>query len=364
MKFYVGGFCAVCVLLFGESSGSYERLGSRSGHIRFVDVINNSEKIEYSKGLLRAAQEGKEEEVRSFVIKGGNVNFKGDRGVTPLISATEKRHTGIVKYLLCCSADVDAQRSDNLHTSLMIACLNNDMEIAKSLMKFGADINLKNDMGCTAVDIAITKNNAEMIMELIIPYKELDALFELIEDRNTKLLFYATRRSQRNVIRYCIENLRVDVNSKGKNGETPLIIACKNRNDDVVEYLIEHGAETNEKMEGNSTALMFACVGCFQNIVKMLIEFDADVNIVDDRHNSPLLFAVNGGHLEIARMLREAGAEVDKMNNQEETPLSIALSHYESARIGQRYTEQIQWKKMVELLKVDRSKFSLNSLLH
>lgn len=364
MEFYVGGFCAACVLLFGESLGSYERPGGRSGHIRFVEVINNSEKTEYSKGLLRAAQEGKEEEVRSFIIKGGNVNFKGDRGVTPLIGAAEKRHAGIVNYLLCCSADVDAQRSDNLHSSLMIACLNNDLETAKSLIRFGADINLENDMGCTAVDIAITNNNAEMLMELMVPYKKLDALFELIEDRNTKLLFYATRHNQKNVIKYCIENLRVDVNSKGENGEIPLIIACRNGYDDVVEYLIEHGAETNEKMEGGSTALMFACVGCFQNIVKMLIECDADVNIVDDRHNSPLLFAVNGGHLEIAKMLREAGAEVDKMNNQEETPLSIALSYYESARMGQRYTEQTQWKKIVELLKVDRSKFSLNSLLH
>ena len=117
-------------------------------------------------------------------------------------------------------------------------------------------------------------------------------------------------------------------------------------------------------MNNNKTALIFACIGGFQNIVKMLIELDADVNLADEESNSPLIFAINNRHIEMANILIEAGSNLNQKNKQGETPLSIATFHYELAKTEQRYTEQDQWEKIIELLKELRSSNTSVKSLH
>ncbi len=361
MKLSSVGLCLACVLMFEESTGSFEKPRGYGSHIRFVGIVENSEMEENSKALLQAVLDGDESEVMSFVRKGSNIDFRGDRGITPLIGATEKGYIEIVRYLLLCGAHVNARRMDSAYSSLMIACQNNNLEMVKLLIQFGADVDQRCDSGFTAFDFALNNNNREILMALLISHDELNTSFESIADENTKLLFYATKYGRKNIVRYCVEDLNVDVNSKGENGETPLIIACKKGYDDIVEYLLTNNAKINEKMDGGSTALMFACIGGFQDIVRMLVSCDADVNLVDERANSSLILAVDNSHLEMAKMLIEAGSEIDQKNNLEETPLSIAMSHYELARQSRRGVEKSQWQQIIDLLKKVKSNF--NSLL-
>ena len=370
MKFYLAGFCAVYALLCGESSGSYEkprsgmnplRLIGRGHRVQLVEVENASERIENSKSLIQASKDGDLGRVRSLVIRGGDINFKGDNGVTPLIGAAENRRDDVVRYLLRNKAFVDSRRTDNLFSPLMISCRNNDLETTNLLLRFGANTDLKSYTGLTAFNFAMDNDNKEILKELLISRKGPDAQLELITDENERLLFYAVKSGRENVVKYCIENLGTNANARGIKGETPLIIAAKDGYTDIVKYLLEQKADPDVQMYNDkSTALMFACIGGFRDIVKILLENSADVNILDKYKNSPLIFSTNHSHTEIAEMLMVAGADISHKNNSGDTARSIASSYQKNARNN---FERNQWKKLTKLLKGTESNLSSKGLL-
>ena len=358
MKLYTVGLCLACMLMFEESTGSFERPKNHNNRFQYVEIIESSETEQLSKNLLQAATDGEDEVVKSLVTRGANVNFRGNRGITSLIAATENKHRSIVEYLLYHRARVNVRRTDNGYSSLMIACQNNDLEMVKLLLRFGADVDLRCDSGFTSFDFAMNNNNIEILMMLLTSRDGLDSMLETIEDEKTKLLFYSVVHDQKNIVNYCVEDLRVDVNSKGGGGETPLILTSRNGYDDIAEYLLSRNAGINEQMNDGSTALMFACIGNFQNIVKMLIERDVDVNCVDTNYNSPLIFAVNSSSPTITRMLIEAGAKTDQRNNMGEVPFSIAVARHRLALQMRKNDEADQWQQIINLLKKPKSNFN------
>ena len=57
-----------------------------------------------------------------------------------------------------------------------------------------------------------------------------------------------------------------------------MFYACKNGNEDLVKYLINHGADINKVNEAGETPLFNACSGKNGNLVKYLIEQGVDIN--------------------------------------------------------------------------------------
>jgi ankyrin repeat protein len=71
-----------------------------------------------------------------------------------------------------------------------------------------------------------------------------------------------------------------DVNSKDKNGRTPLLWACKGNHFKIVLSLIKKGAETNMTGRDGWSPLMEACKNASKMIIELLIEKGADTNHV------------------------------------------------------------------------------------
>ncbi len=86
-----------------------------------------------------AALGGPLDEVKYLVASGADINTpRGGR--TPLIAATQDRCLKIVKFLLSQHARVDAADSEG-HTALFLASTYGYMDIARELVKHGADVN-------------------------------------------------------------------------------------------------------------------------------------------------------------------------------------------------------------------------------
>jgi uncharacterized protein len=82
-----------------------------------------------------------------------------------------------------------------------------------------------------------------------------------------------------------------DLNEKGPEGATPLIVASMFGNDQIVEALIENGADLNAQKNDQSTALINATFFAHPAAVQMLIDAGADQTIADMNGTTPVALA-------------------------------------------------------------------------
>lgn len=95
-------------------------------------------------------------------------------------------------------------------------------------------------------------------------------------------------------------------------GLTPLMWACHYRNYDVVDLLLQNGANPNLKsrlsygsMAIGSTPLMFAAYQGHSMIVKLLLKNNASKSIKDASGRSAEKYALKGGNHNIIVVIRE-----------------------------------------------------------
>jgi uncharacterized protein len=107
--------------------------------------------------LMMAALKGQLDMARRLIGKGADVNKPG---WTPLHYAATHGHLSIMQLLLDEHAYIDAE-SPNGTTPLMMAALYGTAEAVKLLLEAGADPLLKNQLGLTAIDMALQGNRKD-----------------------------------------------------------------------------------------------------------------------------------------------------------------------------------------------------------
>ena len=113
--------------------------------------------------LLLAARAGNLVRVIAAVDGGADVNAASDaNGYTPLIWASSRGHTEIVRLLLEAAATVDARANDG-QTALMRASDYGYADVATYLVRAGADVNAQSNKGITALRLATLKGQSEII---------------------------------------------------------------------------------------------------------------------------------------------------------------------------------------------------------
>ncbi|KAF7983630.1 hypothetical protein HWV62_20564 [Athelia sp. TMB] len=156
-------------------------------------------------------------------------------------------------------------------------------------------------------DIIKCRNSTQLDRQLKALPKDLDATYAKIfkesnEPDALKTLLQAVQTLVSN---------GADVNKAGSESATrPLLIACWEGHLEIVNVLLEKGADVDVNGGQYGTALQAASVGGHLKIAKLLLENRADVNKVGGTYGSALQIASAGGHLEIAKLLLEKGADV------------------------------------------------------
>ncbi|CDK30612.1 ankyrin repeat domain-containing protein [Candidatus Babela massiliensis] len=122
-------------------------------------------------------------------------------------------------------------------------------------------------------------------------------------------------------------NRGADINIQNNTGNSPLIIAVDNGYISISQMLLQHGADINMQNRDGDTALIKAVTHGYKELVDILIANKSNVNMQNNTGNSPLIIAVDNGYTSISQMLLQHGAAVNMQNRDGDTALIKAITH-------------------------------------
>ncbi|RLN48140.1 hypothetical protein BBJ28_00001789 [Nothophytophthora sp. Chile5] len=117
-------------------------------------------------------------------------------------------------------------------------------------------------------------------------------------------------------------------------GDTLLILACRQGNDQLVELCLSRRAKNDPHPEFGETALQVAVNACQPHCVKLLLstaaksEMDSEiVNHIDPNNDAPLHVAASHGDLACLQLLLHHGADICVVEEFGRTPLHCAVAN-------------------------------------
>eukprot|EP01041_Mallomonas_annulata_P008648 gene8648-17842_t len=226
--------------------------------------------------------------------------------------ASSEENVNKIKPLLSERGPLDTRDEDG-NTALMWACKNLNIPAIKLLIEHGASVN-------------VPDNNHDTPL-IYICKQRLPARFLAVGERSISEEKASTTYKNIATVEEFLQR-HVDIaqellksvgpiDRKNEDGDTALILACKNKNcksAGIVTELLKAGALVDETDNRGRTALMFACRNGHEEKVKALLEFKADVNLRDksDGPRSVIWYAVGKAtKLIIVQLLLEAGVKED-----------------------------------------------------
>lgn len=201
--------------------------------------------------------------------------------------------------------------SENGHTNLV-----------KLLVDFGTNVNIKDNYGVTPLAYAVGNKHFDTFDYLLESGAEIDSR----QDNGWTTLFEICCNSRDEEIVERLLDAGANPNADDGTGSTPLIQAACTGEAQIVKLLIDAGADVNAKPSGLPTTLVEAITSQHIDVLKLLLEAGADVNAQDDEGKTPLMIAEAEGSLEIMKLLLTAGADPNLIDAEGKAVLRHAVS--------------------------------------
>ena len=110
---------------------------------------------------------------------------------------------------------------------------------------------------------------------------------------------------------------------------SPLIEALEMENSDIVLFLIVQGcANLNVKNSKGASPLHISVYNSMEDIVEKLLESDVSINAKDDKGATPLIIAAQEGDSKILKTLLQKNAQIDEQDLSGSTALMVAVKRY------------------------------------
>ena len=212
--------------------------------------------------LWNAGLNGSPPMVRLLVRAGADPNAALILGETVLMTAARTGNADVVEQLLAAGADPDASAARG-QTALMWAAAQGHAEVVQALLSYDADVHARSDVWREL-------HKADLAQESHADYQ-----LWIQQGGNTPLLFAVRAGDVASVELLMAAGADVNVESAYGLGATAL--AAHSNHADVVEFLLEKGADPNAA-EGGYTALHAAILRGNERAVRALLAYGADAN--------------------------------------------------------------------------------------
>jgi len=144
-------------------------------------------------------------------------------------------------------------------------------------------------------------------------------------DGNSALMWVVSSDGSEDLLDALVDH-GANVNLQNFAGETALFTACARGLEDKVEFLLENGADVHIANLDGATPLHAAAGFDDTSLLSLLVRYGASVNAGDDEGDTPLHWAVREGKMEGVKALLELGASITQCNEDGESALELALS--------------------------------------
>jgi ankyrin repeat protein len=276
------------------------------------------------------------QEIKSGIESGLKINERNSLNQTVLIRAAKEGYNDIARLLIEFDADVDI-RDEYGYTALMGAAESGNLDILRLLLQSRAKINVFDDYDRTALYYAVSSKKSELIYSIInaVPTNE------RLEYLNNALIFVSSGDSVPLVSELlesgadCNASLRKETSGFVK-GTTALMASSHySKNPNIIRILLKAGANVNARDENNVTPLMCAVSPMsFKSSekVSLLIEAGAEINSRDKNGRTALMYEASySPEFTILDFLLKAGADPNIRTRKGESALSLYMKYKYSA---------------------------------
>jgi hypothetical protein len=171
----------------------------------------------------------------------------------PLVDAVVRGDVAAVKDLLARGSDVDTIDEEYDWSALSQAVSKGNREIVDILLNAGANVNLRNRRGHTALMNGSESTTQDIVWALI----DAGAKIDLQDEDGKSALHYMAGYDNPDALRALIEG-DASIDASDNEGQTPLLIAARYGNTEIVKALLKAGASVNLRDADGTTALGWA----------------------------------------------------------------------------------------------------------
>ena len=246
------------------------------------------------------------EVLQTILDHGADVNTTNENNTTSLMYACHKGSTDVINVLLNAGADHRISNANGytwLHYASVGDC---SKEVLHAILNYGADINAASKNNETALMKACERGNIDVMNVLL----NAGANPHISDDDGDNWLHYAAYGDCSKVVLETIIDHGVDVNAVNKYNQTALLIACKKCNEDAINVLLNVGADpTIGDIDGNTCLYEAIGQGCTKEVIEEIINHGADVNVKSKANITPLMKACHKGNMNVINILLNASAD-------------------------------------------------------
>ncbi|MCJ1242896.1 hypothetical protein MMC30_000092 [Trapelia coarctata] len=178
-----------------------------------------------------AADQGNVDAVNLLLANGADIEIRDKHGMTPLVTATAKKHYGLVQVLVAYGADGD--------TALLMAVMQNHLPTVILLLEAGASLEVKDTYGMTPLQWVVRAGRVMMVEELLLRGAALDAK----DKRQNTVLHHMLYLSDDSITKRLLAKAIPDLlEARNDEGRTALHVAVGLRDSSTITMLLAAGS--------------------------------------------------------------------------------------------------------------------------
>ncbi|XP_046378646.2 ankyrin repeat domain-containing protein 50-like isoform X2 [Haliotis rufescens] len=279
MDINVAGHEGITPVMIGARTGNqllFDLLVSKGADVSIIDHHRNN--------VLHMACTGGDDVMVTdiLLLKQFSIKSRGQNGMTPIMFASRRGHVGVFDVLLSQKDDVSVKDDDG-NNILHLASLGGDDAMTHHvLIETSIDINSRGKLGRTPVMLAAQCGHKGVFDVLW----NTGADVSLFDDEGNTALHLACSGGNDEMVHYILLHTKFDVNSRGKCGRTPVMVAAEFGHRGVFDILLRQGCDLSLIDDDGNTIHHVAAIGGHVDVMKYLVSQDIEGANAKNNHGS------------------------------------------------------------------------------